>query len=370
MTDSAASGLMHSIIQRIATGPELSKDISLEEASQGTAAILNGQIDDVQAAIFFIALRMKRETDDENKGILDAILKVSESRMAEVDELVSLADPYDGINRNLPVSPFIPAVLAACGLPTVSHGLDAVGPKFGVTHRHVLQAAGIDVDISLDQAAIRIAAPKIGWAYVDQRTFCPGLHDLTSLRQRIIKRQALTTVEVLAKPITARKKTHLVTGYVHKPYPAKYASLARFAGFEGCLLVRGTEGGVIPSLRQAGMLFRYDDMGMEEPVEINPQALGIDQPVRAVPLPEDPSILTTNDDIARIADVTGAAKIAAETGLKALQGEKGPSYDSLVYSSALILWHCGRAESISDAAAQVRVVLDDGSAYQQFRPMA
>ena len=367
MTDTAATGLMHSIIQRIATGPELSKDISLEEASNGTAAILRGEIDDVQAAIFLIALRMKRETDDENKGVLDAILKVSKSRMADVDELVSLADPYDGFNRNLPVSPFIPCVLAACGLPTVSHGLDAVGPKFGVTHRHVLQAAGIDVDISLENAADRIADPDIGWAYVDQRIFCPGLHDLTTLRQRIVKRQALTTVEVLAKPITAKKKTHLVTGYVHKPYPAKYAALARFAEFDGCLLIRGTEGGVIPSLRQHGMLFRYDDLGIEEPVEINPQALGIEQPVRAVPLPDDPSILAGEDEIARISDVSGAANIAAETGIRALQGEKGPSYDSLVYSCALILWHTGRAGSISQAADQIRQVLDKGTAYKHLR---
>ncbi|MCU7811937.1 MAG: anthranilate phosphoribosyltransferase [Candidatus Thiodiazotropha sp. (ex Notomyrtea botanica)] len=368
MSESAtSSALMHSIIQRIATGPELSKDITLQEASGGTTAILHGEIDDVQAAIFFIALRMKRETDDENKGILDAILKVSDSRVAEVDEVVSLADPYDGFNRNLPVAPFIPVVLAACGLPTVSHGLDTVGPKFGVTHRHVLQAAGINVDISLDDATARIADPETGWSYVDQRTFCPGLHNLTQLRQRIVKRQALTTVEVLAKPITGRQKTHLVTGYVHKPYPAKYASLARYAKFEGCLLVRGTEGGVIPSLRQPGMLFRYDDMGMEEPVEINPQALGIAQPVRAVPLPDDPTIMRGDDEIARISDTSGAAAIAAETGIRALQGEKGPSYDSLVYSCAIILWHTGRAASISQGADQVREVLDNGTAHSHLR---
>ncbi len=359
--------LMHSIIQRIATGPELSKDISLEEASQGTAAILRGEIDDVQSAIFFIALRMKRETDDENKGILDAILKISDSRVAEVDEVVSLADPYDGINRNLPAAPFIPAVLAACGLATVSHGLDAVGPKFGVTHRHVLQAAGIDVDMDLDRAAARLSDDELGWAYVDQRTFCPGLHDLTALRQRMVKRQALTTVEVLAKPITGRKQTHLVTGYVHKPYPAKYASLARFAGFDGCLLVRGTEGGVIPSLRQQGMVFRYLDGGEETPVEINPEALGIKQPVRAVPLPDDPSITTGGDEIARITDVKKAAAIAAETGIRALEGERGASYDSLVYGAALILWHSGRADTIHQAADQVRRVLDSGAARDRLR---
>lgn len=359
--------MMHSIIQRIATGPELSKDISLEEASQGTAGILRGEIDDVQAAIFFIALRMKRETDDENKGVLDAILKISESRVADVDEVVSLADPYDGINRNLPVSPFIPPVLAACGLATVSHGLDAVGPKFGVTHRHVLQACGIDVDMDLDRASARLSDEDCGWAYVDQRTFCPGLHDLIGLRQRIVKRQALTTVEVLAKPITGRKQTHLVTGYVHKPYPAKYASLARFAGFEGCLLVRGTEGGVIPSLRQQGMVFRYLDGGEESPVEVNPQALGIDQPVRAVPLPDEPSISSGGDEIARITDVSKAAAHAAEIGIRALEGEKGPAYDSLVYAAALILWHTGRAENLNDAADQVRRILDTGAARSRLR---
>ena len=368
MTDSTTStALMHSIIQRIATGPELSKDISLEEARDGMSAILRGEIDDVQTAIFLIALRMKRETDDENKGALEAILKISQSRQAKVDELISLADPYDGVNRNLPVAPMIPAVLAACGLPCVSHGLDSVGPKFGVTHRHVLQAAGVDVDISLDKAVARIEDPNLGWAYVDQKTFCPGLHDLIGLRQRIVKRQVLTTVEVLAKPITGLQKTHLVTGYVHKPYPAKYASLARFAGFEGCLLVRGTEGGVIPSLRQPGMIFRYDDLGEEKPVEISPESLSIKQSVRAVPLPDHPAINNSGDEVARITDTSQAARLAAETGLRALQGEQGPAYDSLVYTCALSLWHAGRHDSMESAADRVRQILDSGSAAERLR---
>ncbi|MET0069126.1 MAG: anthranilate phosphoribosyltransferase [Candidatus Thiodiazotropha sp.] len=359
--------LMHSIIQRIATGPELSKDISLEEASDGMSAILRGEIDEVQAAIFLIALRMKRETDDENKGALDAILKISQSRQADVEQLVSLADPYDGVNRNLPIAPFVPAVVAACGLPCVSHGLDAVGPKFGVTHRHVLKEVGIDVDIDLDRAASRLEDPELGWAYVDQRSFCPGLHDLTGLRRKIIKRQVLTTVEVLAKPLVARNKTHLVTGYVHKPYPAKYASLARFAGFEGCLLVRGIEGGVIPSLRQQGLLYRYDDLGAEQAVEISPESLGITQAVRAVPIPDDEAIATNGDEVARIRDVGAAARAAAECGMKALQGEQGPAYDALVYSSALILWHAGDFATIESAAQRVRQVLDSGLAHQRIR---
>jgi len=64
--------LMRSIIQRIATGPDLSKDISRLEAHLGTKAIIDNHIDPIQVGIYFIALRMKRETLDENRGALDA----------------------------------------------------------------------------------------------------------------------------------------------------------------------------------------------------------------------------------------------------------------------------------------------------------
>ena len=65
---------MRQYIQRIATGPELSKDLSREEAKEAAQHILSGAADPVQAAIFLIALRMKRETMDENRGVLDALL--------------------------------------------------------------------------------------------------------------------------------------------------------------------------------------------------------------------------------------------------------------------------------------------------------
>jgi anthranilate phosphoribosyltransferase len=180
----------------------------------------------VQAGVFLIALRMKRETDDENRGILQAILNATETVVAPVDEVMDVADPYDGYTRGLPASPFIPPVLAACEVFTVSHGLESIGPKYGVTHRKILRAAGIDVDLSPNDAAARIANPDIGWAYVDQKSFCPSLHDLVNLRTLIVKRPAVPTVEVIAGPIRGQKKTHLMTGYVHKAYPPMYAMLA------------------------------------------------------------------------------------------------------------------------------------------------
>ncbi|MGD2118357.1 MAG: anthranilate phosphoribosyltransferase [Chromatiales bacterium] len=354
---------MRSIIQRIATGPELSKDISLQEAHLGMKAILDRKVDPVQAGIFLIALRMKRETWDENKGVLDAIREASHNVTADVDEVLDIADPYDGYNRTLPASPFLAPLLAECGIHVVTHSVDAVGPKFGVTHRHVLQHLGVNVDMSPQEAARRLSDDKTGWCYVDQAQYCPKLHDLVSLRSLIIKRQVITTVEVLSKPIAGKHKTHFVTGYVHKPYPPIYAMLARHVGFDSALLIRGVEGGVIPSLRQPGKYFSYQDKGEEQGTDIDPSNVGIEQTVRAVPLPEDlPKTTTGADEIAIAVDTEATAAAAAEVGMQALNGKQGPTYDSLVYSGALILNHLGRHASLKEAADEIRAVLDSGKA--------
>jgi anthranilate phosphoribosyltransferase len=354
--------LMRSIIQRIATGPDLSKNISRLEAHLGTKAIIDNHIDPVQVGIYFIALRMKRETMDENRGCLDAVLETTQRVTAEVDEVVDIGDPYDGYTRCLPAAPFLGPLLAELGVHVVSHGLDKVGPKFGVTVRHVLEAAGVPVDLPPAAAAARLADPAVGWSYVDQAQSNPGMHDLIPLRTKMIKRQVLTTVEVLSKPIQGKKLTHFVTGYVHKPYPPVYADLARIAGFDTACIVRGVEGGVIPSLRQTGKYFHYHDRAEEIEAAIDPVALGIDQPVRAVPLPGSVATAAGEDEIVAAIDVAATAKAAALAGVAALKGEKGATYDSLVLAGAIILHHVGRADSLAGAATQLRAVLDSGKA--------
>lgn len=361
-----SKSIMRSIIQRIATGPDMSKDISAEEACAGMRAVLNGEIDPVQTAIFLIALRMKRETDAENRGVLDAIREASNAVIADVDEVLDMSDPYNGYNRSLPAAPFLPAVMAACGIPSVSHGVETMSPKFGITHHRVLRAAGIPVDLSTEQAAAQLANSDIGWAYVDQKAYCPKLHELTDLRSNIIKRQCITTVEVLTRPISGKNKTHYMSGYVHSPYTRVYAMLARHAGFDSCLMVRGVEGGIIPSLRQKGKMFYYHDMGEEQAQEFSPGDIGIDQNVRATPLPGDLPPRPAADDVGTDFDVLVAAERAAEEGISALNGKASAAYDALVYSGAIALWHLKKYDHLHDAADRIREVLNNGSALDHF----
>jgi anthranilate phosphoribosyltransferase len=360
---------LRSVLQRIATGPELSKDISRQEACAAMARILAGEADPVQAGVFLIALRMKRETEEENLGILDAVRDAARTVLAPVDEVLDVADPYDGFSRTLPASPFLPVVMASLGVPTVCHGLESVGPKFGVTHRQVLRAAGVRVDLSLDDAKARLSDPSIGWTYIDQREFCPNLHALVKLRGLIVKRPAITTVEKLVGPVRGRHKTHLFTGYVHKGYDRLYALLARASGFDSALIVRGVEGGVIPSLRQSGSYLSYHDLGDDRTLKLQPSELGIEQPVRAPSLAESP--VAEDDQSAEeggaALDNEAIARAAAQAGWEALSGKSGATRDALIYGAALCLQHLGRHDSLTAAADAVRKVLGTKKLLSRFK---
>jgi len=358
---------MRDVLQRIATGPTLSKDLPREDATRAMQIILDGKADEVQAGIFFIALRMKRETNDELIGILDAINSSILPLQVNIDELLTIVDPYDGYLRSSPSSPFLPAVLAACGQRVLTHGLESMGPKFGATHHAVLHAAGYKLPSNRQEVASALENKRIGWSYASQQLLAPKLAALSALRTRIVKRPSLTTIEVAINSIVPGGSSHLVTGFVHKPYPPIYASLAAAAGFSSTLVVRGVEGGVVPSLSQPARYFA--SVGEEEllQVDICPKDIGINRSERAVPLPatlHSDSIRSVKAPENPFADEL--ATYSANLGIRALNAEEGYTRDSLVYAAAIILHGRCLTQSMPEAADRVREVLDNGSALAHF----
>lgn len=337
-------------IKKVATGPHLSKDLSIEEAKLAMLEILSGDADPVQAAVFFIGLRMKTETNDENLGILQALQDYTNQQTATISELLTLADPFNGYNRHCPVMAFLPAVLAASGLATVSQGVKEMGPKFGVTHSQVLAYAGMDTNQSVETAVKRIENPDIAWAYIDQAQSNPALYALEDLRTKMIKRPSLATLEKLLMPIKAQGKNHLLVGFVHKAYPSVLAWLANQAGFATAMVMRGIEGGILPTLRETSNNYRVHGDSFEE-YALDPTEFDIEQTTRGV-LPQ------TGDDV--------TAQETVEVGLATLSGQTGPAFDSLVLGAAMNLWHVGLQASPRQAADHVRQVITCGKAKAYF----
>ena len=109
-------------IQKVATGPEYSKDLNYDDAYWAMRHIASGEADPIQIAVYFIGLRMKRETDDEYRGTLQALIDTANIQTAAVEEVLDISDPYDGYARGVPASSFLPAIMATLGVPSVIHG--------------------------------------------------------------------------------------------------------------------------------------------------------------------------------------------------------------------------------------------------------
>jgi len=359
----ADAALMRSAIQRVATGPELSKNLSRDEAHSVMLALLDGSADPVQAGVFLIGLRMKRETDEEFKGVMDALDNNTKKHVAAVNEVISISDPYNGFNRTLQGSLFVLPVLAACGMNVYSHGVALGGPKFGSTHHSIIKALGGNPLRSTPEVSERISNSDIGWGYVDQAIMCPSLHSLSPLRVQIVKRPVLSTTEGLVSPISGIKKTHLVTGYVHKPYRDTYCMLAKHLGFDSLLLVRGTEGGIIPSFRANAHLVRYDENSDYEELDINLSELGLLRDYRAEEVPDNlPLAESPPAPIGMKWDIDALSSLCATRGREALSGQQGAVMDACVLGAGLIMWHTGFSSSLTDATDRARKVIASGKA--------
>ncbi|RBP49842.1 anthranilate phosphoribosyltransferase [Arenicella xantha] len=341
-------------IQSIAVGPDRGRDISRELASQVMRAILRSDVDDVQAAIFLIALRMKRESMDEFAGIFDALADQVVPITASVDRVVCLADPFDGYVRSVPMTPFLPAVLAALGVSAVLHGVESVGPKHGVTAHKVYRLAGMNPLQSVAQAAAQL--DSVGWAYVDQQVYAQQLASLAVLRDKMIKRTAVTTLERLLMPIRGRRTTHMVLGYVHSAYPEIYARIARQAGYDSVLLAKGVEGGLAPALNKPLRRFFFESdipFDASSSKEIIAAERLFDAKQAALPASNAES------PVAECLDV----------GLKVLDGASGMARDSLCLAAGQIIFAHQPSLTLTQAVENVRDCLDNGTAKARFYAM-
>ncbi len=328
-------------IRRVAVGPRASRDLSRGEARDALDAILTGQVSEVRAAVLLIALRMKRESADENRGMLDALRAHARVVTAPVDRVLDLADPYNGYTRTPHLAPFVAALLASRGIPTVVHGGAGIPPKRGCTHRRVLEVLGADVTGTVETVAERLST--IGWGYVDIEQHSPALFGLRSLREAIVKRPSLSALEKLILPIRGRVETRLVVGHVHQGYDEALHELVGEEDSHALRVVRGIEGHVDLKTVSVTEGLQRNPEGVREPLSLDPAAAGI------APLRWDPALQVTPQEVANL-------------GVQALLNEGGPATEQIVWTAGSLLQWMGSVSTSHEGVEMAREALRDGSA--------
>ena len=187
-----------------------------------------------------------------------------------------------------------------------------------------------------------------------------------NLRKQIIKRPVITTVEVLVKPVSS-KNDMFFTGFVHKPYPPIYLELSRNAQFNSATVIRGTEGGIIPSLRQTGKVHFYHSAGeQDDSYDVSPDELGIVQSSRAVDIPEEITRKNTKDKIESKVDAVDIAKETIKSGISALSGNDGPMLSCIQLGAAIVLQRA-TGDDLDNCSKEVLRVLKSGAALKRMK---
>jgi len=301
------------LCRRLVSGENMSRI----EAKESALMILNPDVPEHEKAVILEALRLKRETRDENLGFFDGLWASSRHVQANVPVVIDLSLSYDGFSRTPLLVPFCAPLLASLGYPTLLHGTENLGPKYGQTPAAILRAARKPSQ-AISEVVTALETPGLGWGYLDQSEICPALYDAKAMRNNMVKRPLLATLEKLLQPIKSIQKNYLVTGYTHPPYRPLLATLCdHVIPVSGALILRGVEGSIQPPLDRRFPVSMWTPSSCEDTF------------FRAADLGLIESALPENLSLDALSTVN--------YGVDALCGKPGFAYDTLTLMAVSIL---------------------------------
>ena len=257
MTEILPENRMQTYLQKIAAGPKLSKDLTQEEAEDALSMILDEKVSKVRAGVFLIAARMKIETVAENIGYWRALQKKMPCKNIVLDNLLQIADPFDGFQRTPYFGFYAIPVLAQLGLPTYGHSALPLPPKFGITFEDILiNHYQVPESGHYEQRIKQIAEHSFG--YINTAGSIPSLEKLRSIRKEIVKRPMLATLEKILMPLQARKKNFLATTYFHRGYEISLTEIGKLSGFNRVIVGNGMEGTTLFGIHKEAKVFIQD----------------------------------------------------------------------------------------------------------------
>jgi len=322
MTEMSPENRMQSYLQKIAAGPKLSKDLTEEEAEDALSLILDGEVSEVRMGVFLIAARMKVETVLENIGYWRALQKKITPRKIALNNLLQIADPFDGFQR-IPYFGFyaIP-ILAELGLPTYGHSALPLPPKFGITFDELL-VNHYQFPKSGNCRIKKIEKFKFG--YLSTADTHPTLENLRSIRTEIVKRPMLATLEKILIPLQAESKNYLATTYFHRGYEVSLTEIGKLSEFDRVIVGNGMEGTTLFGVHKEAKIFIQNGDS-----EAQPRTLKFSE------MYQEETAKQITESHEALKEIESKRETLAEMGESALKNGKGPAAIQIASQAACL----------------------------------
>jgi anthranilate phosphoribosyltransferase len=283
-------------LREIGRGKDGARPLAREQAADLMARLLDGEVSDVEAGAFAIAMRIKGETPQELAGFMDAVAPRLLPLPAPPAAGAVVLPSYNGARKLPNLMPLLALQLAREGLPVLVHGLEEDPGR--VTTAAVFDALGLAPVRDAAGVAARWAAGMPAFIATDD--LHPSLARVLALRRLIGLRNPAHS---LAKLLPALGPGRNVVRVVNHTHPEYATSLGEFLALTQAtaMLMRGTEGEPVADARRCPRLTAFLD-GVAQP------ALSVEaQGGSLASLPALPKAIDAATTAAYIGDVMAGA---------------------------------------------------------------
>ncbi len=243
-------------IKEIGRGKNAARDLNREDARALFAAMLAGDIPDLQLGAVLMALRIKGESLEELAGFLQACEACYPHLAAPAGSVPLVIPAYNGARQLPNLTPLLAHAVAREGVPVLMHGV-ATDPG-RVTTCEVLAAMGITPAHSLEQAQSQLQARRLTFITID--ALAPPLARVLAIRQQMGVRSSGHTLAKMLQPF-ASPAVRLVS-VTHPEYVTRMREFfTRFS--ENALLLRGAEGEAVAHPRREPVLDWLNGVSVE-----------------------------------------------------------------------------------------------------------
>ncbi len=221
-------------LKEIGRGKDGARSLDAEQAFAVMAAILDGEVGEIELGAFVMAMRIKGESQAELNGFLRAVrercLPLAPTRRTVV------LPSYNG-SRKLPNLTTLLALLLAQGdIQVLVHG--PTHDPARVTSAEIFQTLGLPV--AHDIAGIADAWQRHEPVFIATENLCPALARLLDVRWTVGLRNSGHTIAKLLDPCNGGHSLRVVN-YTHPEYGISLKSFLQESRADA-LLMRGTEG--------------------------------------------------------------------------------------------------------------------------------
>jgi anthranilate phosphoribosyltransferase len=320
------------VLGRLSSG----RDLSADEARSAMAEILAGEATPAQIAGFIVALRMKGETVDELRGLVDAMLDEGEAVTLDVEgPVVDIVGTGGDQAHTINVSTLSALVVAGAGGRVCKHGNRAASSSTGAAD--LLEALGVRIDCGPIEVARCVADAGIGFCFAPR--FHPAMRHAGPVRRDLGIPTAFNFLGPLANPARVR---HIMIGVADAAMAERMVGVLAARDCERALVVHGDDGLDELTLSTTSTVVELRE-GKVDTYTIDPTDVGLERA---------PASALTG----------GGPEHNAELARRVLAGETGPHRDVVTLNAAAGLLTAGIVDDLAAGIDVARAAIDGGHA--------